>query len=125
MLKKLMIHTRKGIKMIILLLISIFIILGILAFLYKPTYSVYIAGEQVGYTENRASLQQKINDFVNHGDGNEKNVAFVQVENLPQYKMCLLKKDIVTNDLFKGQTYITVKDGQYLDIDRCNIVSVQ
>lgn len=34
-------------------------------------------------------------------------------------------KDIVTNDLFKGQTYITVKDGQYLDIDRCNIVSVQ
>ena len=98
MLKKLMIHTRKGIKMIILLLISIFIILGILAFLYKPTYSVYIAGEQVGYTENRASLQQKINDFVNHGDGNEKNVAFVQVENLPQYKMCLLKKDIVTND---------------------------
>ena len=98
MLKKLMVHTRKGIKMIILLLISIFIILGILVFLYKPIYSVYIAGEQVGYTENRASLQQKINDFVNNGDGNEQNVAFVQVENLPQYKMCLLKKDIVTND---------------------------
>ena len=33
------------------------------------------------------------------GDGEEGNhVAFVQIDNLPEYKMCLLKRNIVTND---------------------------
>ena len=98
MLKKLMVHTKKGIKMFILLVIAIFLIIGAIAFLYKPTYSVYIEGEQVGYTENRTELQHKINTFVEHGDGENNNTAFVQVENLPEYKLCLLKKDAVTND---------------------------
>lgn len=98
MLKKLMIHTRKGIKMFILLVIAVFLIIGAIAFLYKPTYSVYINGEQVGYTENKAQLQHKINDYVEHGEGENSNTAFVQVENLPEYELCLLKKNIVTND---------------------------
>ena len=98
MLKKLMIHTKKGIKMFILLVIAIFLIIGAIAFLYKPTYSVYINGEQVGYTENRTELQHKINAFAEHGEGENDNTAFVQVENMPEYELCLLKKDVVTND---------------------------
>ena len=65
--------------------------------MYKPTYSVFINGEQVGYTENRTGLQHKINDYIEKGEGSN-NVAFVQVANLPEYKLCLLKKNIVTND---------------------------
>ena len=72
--------------------------MGTVAFLYKPTYSVYIKGEQIGYTEDRGKLQHRINDYVENGDGTKQNVAFVQVENLPEYKLCLLKKNIVTND---------------------------
>ena len=98
MLKKLMVNTKKGIKMFILFIIAIFLIIGAIAFLYKPTYSVYINGEQVGYTENRTELQHKINAFVEHGDGENDNTAFVQVENLPEYELCLLKKDIVTKE---------------------------
>lgn len=30
--------------------------------------------------------------------------------------------DIVTNDNFDGTTYITVRSGQYLDLNRCKIV---
>ena len=98
MFKKILIHTRKGIKFIILFMIAAFLIVGAIAFLYKPTYSVFINGEQVGYTENRSELQHKINDYVEKGDGSNENVAFVQVNNMPEYKLCLLKKNIVTND---------------------------
>lgn len=66
------------------------------AFIYKPTYSVTLNGEFIGYTKDKSNLQSKINDYINNGDG--ENVAFVQVDNLPEYSLCLLKKDIETND---------------------------
>lgn len=79
-------------------MIAAFLIVGAIAFLYKPTYSVFINGEQVGYTSNRSNLQHRINDYVENGNGDSPNVAFVQVNNMPEYKLCLLKKNIVTND---------------------------
>ena len=33
---------------------------------------------------------------MDEGDG--ENVAFVDIEQLPQYKLCLLKRGITTND---------------------------
>ena len=98
MIKKVIISARKGIKLIILFMIAIFLIIGAVAFLYKPTYSVILNGKQIGYTSNKSELQHKINQYVEHGNDNNKNIAFVQVNNLPQYKLCLLKRNIVTND---------------------------
>lgn len=98
MFKKVMVHTRRSIKLIVLFMISIFLIIGLVSFLYKPIYAVCINGEQIGYTENKSKLQHEINQYVENGDENSSNVAFVQVPNLPEYKMCLLKKDVVTND---------------------------
>lgn len=99
MFKKVMVQMKKSIKFTVLFMISIFLIVGVIAFLYKPTYSVFINGEQVGYTENKAELQRKINDYIEEGeDENNENIAFVQVNNLPDYKLCLLKKNIITND---------------------------
>lgn len=97
MFKKIMIHTKRGIKFIVLFMIASFLIVGAVAFLYKPTYSVYINNEQVGYTENRTELQHKINSYIENGE-DSSNVAFVQVGNLPEYKLCLLKRNVVTND---------------------------
>ena len=79
-------------------MIAAFFIVGAIAFLYKPTYSVFINGEQVGYTEDRSNLQHRINEYVEKGDGTNENIAFVQVPSLPEYKLCLLKKNVVTND---------------------------
>lgn len=98
MFKKVLVHTRRGIKFTILFMIAAFLIIGIIAFLYKPTYSVFIKGEQVGYTGDRTKLQHKINDYVSNGDETNQNVAFVQLSDLPEYKLCLLKKNIITND---------------------------
>lgn len=96
MLRKILIHTKRSFKLIILLAISAFLIVGAVAICYKPTYSVTINGEQVGYTKNKSELQKKINEYIENGD--EENIAFVQVENLPEYKLCLLKRNIQTND---------------------------
>lgn len=98
MFKKVMIHTKRSIKFIVLFMISTFLIVGAIAFLYKPTYSVYINNEPIGYTENKAELQHKINDYIENGEEENGSIAFVQVENLPEYKLCLLKKDIIAND---------------------------
>lgn len=98
MVRKVMIHMKRGIKFIVLFMIAAFLIIGAIAFLYKPTYSVFIDGEQVGYTENKTKLQHTINDYIENGDGTSENIAFVQVSKLPEYKLCLLKRGIVTND---------------------------
>ena len=97
MLKKIFVHVRTSIKFISLVAIATFLIIGALAFFYKPIYSVTINGEQVGYSKNRSELQTKINEYLEKGEG-QANVAFVQVDNLPQYKLCLLKRNIVAND---------------------------
>ena len=96
MFKKVIIHAKRSVKIIVLTMIATFLIIGAVAFLYKPTYSVTINGEQVGYTENKSELQKTINNYLENGEGN--NVAFVQIKNLPEYKLCLLKKGIVAND---------------------------
>lgn len=107
MFKKVMIHTKRSIKIIVLFFIAIFLIIGAVAFLYKPTYSVFINGEQVGYTENKAELQKNINKYIENGENDQENVAFVQVNNLPEYKLCLLKKDVLVND---DEIYAKVKE---------------
>lgn len=98
MLKKIMVHTKRSLKFIILFAVSVFLIISAVAFMYKPTYSVFIDGEQVGYTENKSELQNKINNYIENGEDENENMAFVQVNSLPSYKLCLLKKNIVTND---------------------------
>lgn len=64
---------------------------------YKPIYSVTLNGEEIGYSADKSELQEKINEYIEKGNGNQ-NIAFVEISNLPEYKVCLLKRDIVTND---------------------------
>lgn len=95
-LKKVVIHIRKCTKFAIVVAISIFLILGIISSFYKPIYSVSLNGEMIGYSENKTKLQERINEYIEKGNG--ENVAFVDISELPQYKLCLLKRNIVPND---------------------------
>ena len=95
-LKKVVIHIRKCTKFAIVVAISIFLIIGIISSFYKPIYSVSLNGEMIGYSENKTKLQERINDYIEKGNG--ENVAFVDITQLPQYSLCLLKRDIVPND---------------------------
>ena len=59
-------------------------------------YSVTLDGEFLGYTSDKSELQSKINEYIKSGDS--QTVAFVEIEDLPNYKMCLLKKGLTAND---------------------------
>jgi len=96
MFKKLLIHTRRSIKLIILISLAVLLILACIASFYKISYSVTINGEMVGYTDNKSKLQTEINDYIENGES--ENTAFVQVESLPEYKVCLLKRGVQASD---------------------------
>ena len=96
--KKALIHVKNSIKFFILVFIAICIITGIVAFFYRPIYSVTINGEQVGYIKNKTGLQKRINTYMEKGDDSSGNIAFIQLDKLPEYKLCLLKKDVECND---------------------------
>lgn len=83
-------------KVISLVVVAAILILVALFFIYKPIYSVTLNGEFIGYCQDKTKLQSRINNYMDHGDG--ENIAFVEINNIPEYKMCLLKKGIVTDD---------------------------
>ena len=91
MIRKILINLRASIKLFIVLCIGLFIILGIIINVYKPTYEVILNGEVIGYTENKSKLQEKINQYMKTGDSNK--VAFVEINEIPQYELCFLKKE--------------------------------
>ena len=94
--KFVLIHLRKSVRLILLLLIGACLIGAILYFLYKPTYAVYLDGELVGYTDEKKELQDKINLYIKSGDG--KEVAFYEIDSMPEYEEVYSKKDVTSND---------------------------
>ena len=97
MLRKILMALKSIMKFVILIGIAIMLIVSLIIYLYKPIYSVTYNGEAIGYSVNRAQLQEKINEYMENGDGNS-NLAYVQINEFPEYEMCLLKKGITTND---------------------------
>lgn len=94
--KKFAMFFRTFIKILILAIISVFLIGSAIAFFYQPTYAVSLNGELIGYTKNKSELQNKINQYM-EGE-TEEGVAFRQIDSLPDYTLCLLKKDYELND---------------------------
>lgn len=95
MFKKVIIHIKTWTKIALTVTIALMIIGLALYFRYKPTYSVTLKGEFIGYTDDKRTLQEKINQYTKSGDS--KNIAFVEIENLPEYRLCFLKKNIEVN----------------------------
>ena len=99
MIKQILVFARKSLKLTILIAVSVFLIICAVALFFKPIYAVTLNGEAVGYSADKSKLQARINQYIESGEGGENsNIAFVQIDNLPEYKMCLLKRNIVTND---------------------------
>ncbi len=96
--KKVLIKIRTSMKFFILVSIATFIIVALVAFLYKPIYSVTLNREKIGYSADKSKLQSRIDDYIENGDGENSYVAFVQVDNMPTYNVCLLKRGITPND---------------------------
>lgn len=96
--KKSVIHIRRSLRIIILFSIATAIIIGILAFFYKTAYIVTYNGEFIGYCDSKARLQQRINEFIDNGNQEDSNIAYVDIESTPKYEFTFLKRNIQTND---------------------------
>ena len=85
--KNIVIYLRTWVKLVLMLLVG-FAIIGFVVFVvYKPMYKVSLNGEFIGYTEDKGKLQKKITNYIDHGDS--KTVAFVEIDNKPEYDLCL------------------------------------
>ena len=94
--KKIFIHVRSSLKITFLIIIACALIISIVSLFYKITYSVSLNGEFIGYTRNKAKLQEKINAYMEEGE--ENNTAFVDITQTPEYSLCLVKKENKEND---------------------------
>lgn len=94
--KKILTYIRTWMKFLSLVAISGVLIVAFITLLYKPMYTVTLNGEFLGYTNDKSRLQDRINSYIKTGDGD--NIAFVQIDTMPEYRICLLKRDNETND---------------------------
>ena len=90
--KNVLIKIRSSAKFFVLASVATFIIAGVMAFVFKPIYSVTLDGELIGYCSSKSKMQTRIDEYIEKGNGDNSNLAFVQVDSMPQYKMCLLKR---------------------------------
>lgn len=98
MVKNIMMLCRTGIRLALLIFIGLFITMCLVMAFFKPIYEVTIGGEVIGYSEDKSLLQARINEYMESGSQENQNVAFKQIDNMPEYKLCLLKRGITTND---------------------------
>ena len=94
--KNIFIHIRSSLKLIFLIIIAAILIISMISLFYKVTYSVTLNGEFIGYTNNRTNLQERINTYMENGES--ANTAFVEIEVMPEYSLCFVKKGNETND---------------------------
>lgn len=93
------------------MILAVIIILGILSIFFKITYAVTLDGVEIGYTSDKNALQERINGYIQTGDGS--NLAFILVDHMPEYHLCFVKKDAETNDEEIYQTIISQGTSYY------------
>lgn len=82
----------KFIKVIAMAILIIFIIIFLK---FKPAYLVTLNGEKVGYVTDKKQFQSEINDQIL--TTNEKNVAFVALDNV-NYKLQLVTRNLINEN---------------------------
>ncbi len=95
--KNIFVHIRSSLKFVFLIIIATVLIIGVISLVYRPMYSVTLNGEFIGYTTNKSKLQSRINEYLEQSNGTN-NIAFIDIQNLPEYSLCLLKKENASND---------------------------
>ncbi|MBR2744792.1 MAG: M23 family metallopeptidase [Clostridia bacterium] len=65
---------------------------------YKRAYIVTYNGEFIGYSSSKTKLQERINSYIENGNNDNDNLAYVDIDVLPTYSMTFLKRNIETND---------------------------
>jgi len=87
----------KGLVRLITIIVVAFILISAIVLLnYKPAYKVIISGEELGYVTNKNEFEKLVNNEILNP--NKENVAFVDIEEMPNYEFLLLKKSEETSE---------------------------
>ena len=82
-------------RLINLVAIALFIIMGIILFKFNLVCEVSIAGKTVGYVADKTEFEQKVDNILNK---EEEAKLFTTIENMPEYKLKLADKSEKTNE---------------------------
>ena len=93
--RKIIYHAKKSFKCINLFFLLLIGIIAIILTKYKPSYAVTISGEVVGYVKDKTDFQTRINKEILAHTG---NVAFVTINQFPEYKLELVSRKEQTNE---------------------------
>lgn len=109
--RKLLYYTKRTFKLVNLFSLILISIIGILTFKYKPAYAVTIDGQTVGYVQDKVEIEKRIKDEIMAHNG---NVAFVTINQFPEYKLQLVNRTQETNEdelinMLKQNAEITYK----------------
>ena len=66
--KKIYVYIRSFAKLISLVVVATIMIAAAIVIIYKPIYKVTLNGEKIGYCEDKETLQNKINDYMEKGE---------------------------------------------------------
>ena len=89
-------YTKSIVKLISIITVAFFLILAFILFKYKPAYKVSILGEDVGYISNKNEFEQLVNSEILNTQ--KENIAYVDIEALPEYKLVLLDNKQETSE---------------------------
>ncbi len=88
-------YTKESFKLINLVAIALFIVITIIFIKYKLVYNVSIAGEHIGYIQDKNLIEEQINNMLAL-EGND-NVAFVNCTT-PEYTLTFISNNTEVND---------------------------
>lgn len=88
--RKLKFYTKETLKFFNIALLAFGFIIAIILIKYKPMYEVKISGEQVGYTNNKKTVSEMINNNIENY--NNKNIEKITLTENPEYKLKLVEK---------------------------------
>lgn len=87
-----------------ILLISSLIVITVLLVKYKPAYKVNIAGEELGYVNNKKEIESAIDAYINDKQG---CIADVYVPEMPNYEFIFIENTVATSE---EQVLLKIKD---------------
>ncbi|MFR2533743.1 MAG: M23 family metallopeptidase [Clostridia bacterium] len=84
------------IRLLKIIIIAFIIVLAIIVMKYKVAYKVTISGEEVGYVTNKVEFEKLITQEIINPE--EESVAYVDVENMPEYHLQWISRQKDTNE---------------------------
>ena len=83
-------------KVAVTILLGLILIASIILASYKPVYTVLIDGEEKGYVTSKNKIQRDIEEYLQKGDS--EKVGYILLNQRPEYKFSLVRKDVETKD---------------------------